>query len=160
MDKMKKIDSFDIPSTAKLCFVGHSKDITNYNEYNDLTFYFTTENIKEKVFGEDWKNKYNSFNTPYINDKNKDNFYILHIKNFLSEKIFGVETYSYQKDSWNTLDYMRLNITPKMINSGFGGWLLKETKDNKCNNVIIDSNTNFKTFMRLFKGYDIKFYKY
>ena len=47
-----------------------------------------------------------------------------------------------------------------MINSGFGGWLLKETKDNKCNNVIINSNTNFKTFMRFFKDYDINFYKY
>lgn len=59
-----------------------------------------------------------------------------------------------------TLDYMRLKSTPKMINSGFDGQLLKKTKDNKCNDIIIDSNTNFKTFMRLFKCYDIKFYKY
>jgi hypothetical protein len=160
MDKMKKIDIVDIPSTAKLCFVGHSKDIANYNEYNDLTFYFTTENIKENVFGKDWSNDYISFNVPHIYEENKDKFFVLHIENFLTEEIFGVETYSFQKDGWITLDYMRLKLTPKMINSGFGGWLLKKTKDNKCNDVIIDSNTNFKTFMRLFKGYDIKFYKY
>ena len=94
MNKLKKIDSVDIPSTAKLCFVGHSKDIANYNEYNDLTFYFTTENIKENVFGKDWSDDYISFNVPHIYEENKDKFW------FFGGPMFSRKEEDYIEEHW------------------------------------------------------------
>ena len=159
MLKIKEISANDVPKNAKLCFVGNNDDIKDAN-YRGLICYFTTCDIREDVTGESWGCFYRSFYPPKITKDNVENFFVVYIKDFLTENQFGVETYTYQKDNWTTLDDIRPNISTKMINSGFGGWLYKGTKGDKCDAISLGSNTTFTKFMKYFKGYNNFFYKY
>jgi hypothetical protein len=159
MYKIKEIAINDIPKNAKLCFIGNNEDIKD-KDYKGLICYFTTCDISKDIIGESWGCFYRSFYPPKITKDNMEKFFIVYIKDFLTENQFGVETYTYQKDNWTTLDDIRPNISTKMINSGFGGWLYKGTKGDKCDATSLGSNTTFTKFMKYFKGYNNFFYKY
>ena len=159
MYNIKEISINDIPKNAKLCFIGNNEDIKD-KDYKGLICYFTTCDISKDIIGESWGCFYRSFYPPKITKDNMGKFFIVYIKDFLTENQFGVETYTYQKDNWTTLDDIRPNISTKMINSGFGGWLYKGTKDDKCDATSLGSNTTFTKFMKYFKGYNNFFYKY
>lgn len=159
MYNIKEISINDIPKNAKLCFIGNNEDIKD-KDYKGLICYFTTCDISKDIIGESWGCFYRSFYPPKITKDNMEKFFIVYIKDFLTENQFGVETYTYQKDNWTTLDDIRPNISTKMINSGFGGWLYKGTKGDKCDATSLGSNTTFTKFMKYFKGYNNFFYKY
>lgn len=161
MHELNNVDIKDFPKNAKMCFVGYNDDVKDFDKFKDLICYFTTSTISKDVWGDGWDCCYRVKNVPNITNDNKNNFYIVHIKNFLVEEFFGIESYTYQKDNWKTIiDDFRLNITPKMINSGFGGWLYKETSSKKCDAITLGSDTTFSKFMKHFKKYELKFYKY
>ena len=163
MLKIKEISVNDVPKNAKLCFIGNNEDIKD-KDYKGLICYFTTCDITKDLWGEAWECVYRVFNTPKITKENKDKFFIVYVKDFLSENTFGIETYThrylYQKDNWYTLEDIRPNLSTKMINSGFGGWLYKSTKGGKCDGKTLDSNTTFTKFMKYFKDYSNFFYIY
>lgn len=144
-----KIDIKDIPFNAKLCFVGN-------DDNNQLCCYFTTNKI-EDVWGKDWEYNYNKNNKPKIY-KEEDCFYIILIKNFIKNEINGIETISYQKDNWLTFENLRIPMSIKTINSGGCAWLIKKSKNKKCDDIVLNSNTNAKTFLKFFKEYDMDFY--
>ena len=160
MLKLEQIDIDKIPSNAKLCFIGKNKELSSNKVYNDLICYFTTKDIKNEVWGKDWGKKYSCDSTPQINEDNKDEFYLVHITNFYTCENFGIEQYVYQKDYWTTIGEIRPNLTIKMVNSGFGGWLYKSNDLCKCDAEVLGSNTTFIEFMTHFGEYNNFFYKY
>lgn len=142
----------NIPSAAKLCFVCKAN-----NDDKKLYCYFTIKNMKN-VWGKDWQYCYNRDNIPTL-CSDEDYFYVLIINDFITEELNGIETISYQKDGWKTFEDLRISLPTKTINSGGCAWMIKKSKNKKCDDIIINSNTNVKTFLKHFKGYNMEFYR-
>lgn len=155
MKKIIEVNKENVFAKSKLCFVGNDEKSFS-NNYKSICLYFTNKDIKKEVWGHDWNLKYNSNKGPIISKKDYKNFYIVYIKDFITEENNGVETFTYQKDGWEINKIM----SPKNINSGFGGWLLKETKNKKCDDLVLSSNNTFDEIMDKFKNYNIKIYQY
>ena len=155
--KIKNVDINEIPDDAKLCFVGNFPYIDV--GYNDLVCYFTTLDVKREVWGYKWKEKYNKNNLPTIKG-NEDKFFVVHLKDYITDVRDGVEIFSYQRDGWRTVNEMMLSLSTKTINSGFCGWFMKYNSSNKCDYDVITSNTTFNQFIDYFGNYEMDAYGY
>ena len=121
-------------------------------DYNGLILWFADNPLTIK--GEKVKTNFSGTSQPPTIDRE---FYLLYIKDFITEDIDGVDFMHYKRDEWLTahIMYRKANfLNIEMINRGAGCWLYNtNTKD------IINSFDTIFDLLNYFKKYQIEIYK-
>ena len=153
MTKIEKIKDLSNLEPHNLCYISETvlkiNGIELNNDYNDIKLWFT-----ENPFSIKGCSVYSYTSNPPNIDRE---FYILHIKDFITCELNGIESIRYQRDNWLTHHDIFGNgsyITTSAINNGVACWMYNsETKS------VINSTDTIYDVLNQFDGYDIEIYK-